>query len=128
MFADHPVLGVGIGNYAAVYPAYALPRWSDPLGHAHNYYLNVAAETGLVGLAAYLVLWGAAFWQGWRAVRAVGPAWRSVAAGLLGMLVALSVHNLFDNLFVHGMAVQVGIGLGMVAAMMREETDLSSQE
>jgi O-antigen ligase len=119
MFVDHPVLGVGIGNYAAVYAAYALPRWSDPLGHAHNYYLNVAAETGLLGLAAYLVLWVAAFWQGWRAVRVSGPAWRSIAAGLLGMLVALSVHNLFDNLFVHGMAVQVGIGLGIVAAITR---------
>ncbi len=117
MLAEHPLLGVGIGNYAPVYPAYALPRWSDPLGHAHNYYLNVAAETGLAGLAAYLLLWGAAFWQGWRAVRVTSGWTRSVAAGLLGTLVALSIHNVFDNLFVHGMAVQVGLGLGMVASM-----------
>ncbi len=119
MFADHPFLGVGIGNYAAVYPAYALPRWSDPLGHAHNYYLNVAAETGLLGLLAYLVLWGAALWQGWRALRAATGVWHSLAAGLLGMIVALSIHNGFDNLFVHGMAVQVGIALGMVAVIQR---------
>jgi hypothetical protein len=33
------------------------------------------------------------------------------------MLVALSAHNLFDNLFVHGIAVQVGIGLGMSAVI-----------
>ena len=117
MLHNHPLLGVGIGNYAVVYPDYALPRWDDPLGHAHNYYLNVAAETGFVGLAAYSVLWTAAFWQGWRAVRGSRGLWQSVAAGLLGMLVALSVHNLFDNLFVHGMAVQVGIGLGIVAAI-----------
>ena len=117
MLHNHPLLGVGFGNYAVVYPEYALPRWDDPLGHAHNYYLNVAAETGFVGLAAYLVLWAVAFWQGWRAVRASQGMWRSVAAGLLGMLVALSAHNLFDNLFVHGMAVQVGIGLGMVAVI-----------
>ncbi len=117
MFAEHPVLGVGIGNYAAAYPAYSLPRWDDPLGHAHNYYLNVAAEAGLVGLAAYLILWASAFWQSWRAVRSSSAqsVWRGVAAGLLGMLVALSVHNGFDNLFVHGIAVQVGIGLGIVA-------------
>ncbi len=115
MFAAHPVLGVGIGNYAAVYPAYALPNWSDPLGHAHNYYLNVAAEAGIVGLIAYLILWASAFWQGWRAVRVTNGWQRGVAAGLLGMIVALSVHNGFDDLFVHGMAVQVGVGLGVTA-------------
>lgn len=119
MFIDHPLLGVGIGNYAAVYPAYALPGWSDPLGHAHNYYLNVAAEAGAIGLIAYLILWAAAFWQGWRAVRVTGGWQRGVAAGLLGMLVALSIHNGFDNLFVHGMSVQVGIGLGAAAWLSR---------
>ena len=117
MFAAHPLLGVGIGNYAVAYPAYALPGWSNPLGHAHNYYLNVAAEAGIVGLVAYVILWVAAFWQGWRAVRGTRGWHRGIAAGLLGMLVALSVHNGFDNLFVHGMHVQVGIGLGIVAAM-----------
>ncbi|MDE3087961.1 MAG: O-antigen ligase family protein [Chloroflexota bacterium] len=114
MFVDYPLLGVGIGNYAPVYPAYALPGWSDPLGHAHNYYLNVAAETGLIGLIAYQILWLAAFWQSWRAVRVTRGWQRGVAAGLLGMLVALSIHNGFDDLFVHGMSVQVGIGLGIV--------------
>ncbi|MBI5303475.1 MAG: O-antigen ligase family protein [Chloroflexi bacterium] len=114
MFARNPVLGVGFGNYAPAYPAYSLPRWDDPLGHAHNYYLNVAAETGAIGLLAYLALWGAAFWQAWRAIRVARGWQRGVAAGLLGMLVALSVHNLFDNLFVHGIAVQVGIGLGIL--------------
>lgn len=117
MWLAHPIFGVGIGNYAVTYPAYALPRWDDPLGHAHNYFLNVAAETGTVGLMAYLLLWLAAFWQGWRAVRASSGIWRSLAAGLLGTLVALTVHNTFDNLFVHGMAVQVGIGLGLIAVL-----------
>jgi len=121
MWLARPVLGVGIGNYAVTYPAYALPRWDDPLGHAHNYFLNIAAETGLVGLGAYVLLWLAAFWQGWRAIHATQGLWRGIAAGLLGTLVALSVHNLFDNLFVHGMAVQVGVGLGMMAVLQHAE-------
>ena len=125
MFAAHPLLGVGIGNYAAVYPAYALPNWSDPLGHAHNYYLNVAAEAGIVGLIAYLFLWASAFWQGWRAVRVTSGWQRGVAAGLLGMIVALSVHNGFDDLFVHGMAVQVGIGLGVAAWLVHSASPSS---
>lgn len=120
MWAENPALGVGIGNYAAAYPRFALPRWDDALGHAHNYYLNIAAETGTIGLLAYIFLWASAFWQGWRAVRTSSGIWKSVAAGLLGMLVALSLHNTFDNLFVHGIAVQVGLGLGIVAWMNRK--------
>lgn len=117
MWVDYPLLGVGFGNYAVVYPEYALPGWSDPLGHAHNYYLNVAAESGSIGLVAYLVLWAVAAWQAWRAVRSARGVAQGIAAGLLGMIIALSVHNVFDNLFVHGMAVQAGIGLGMVAGI-----------
>ena len=57
MIRAHPWLGIGFGNYAAAYPAYALIRWPNPLGHAHNIYLNMAAETGLIGLLLYLLLW-----------------------------------------------------------------------
>lgn len=121
MFSDHPLLGVGFGNYQVIYPVYALPHWSDPLGHAHNYYLNVAAEAGLIGLSAYAILWMAAFWQGWRAVSVSRGTWRGIAAGWLGVLVALSVHNGFDNLFVHGLHVQAGIGLGIAEAIWNSQ-------
>lgn len=117
MFSDHPWLGVGIGNYAVAYPAYALPHWDDPLGHAHNYYLNVLAEAGLLGLTAYLFLWGAVFWNVWRTVRRTFGFWQAVVAGAFGMLVALSIHNFFDNLFVHSMYIQVGITLGIVESL-----------
>jgi putative inorganic carbon (HCO3(-)) transporter len=114
MFSQHPWLGVGIGNYQPVYPAYALPYWDDPLGHAHNYYLNIAAEAGLVGLSAYLILWAAVFWQAWRAVRRTSGYWQGVAVGILGVLTHLAVHNFFDNLYVHGMYVHIAILLGLI--------------
>lgn len=114
MFNDRPWLGVGIGNYEPVYPAYSLPGWAEPLGHAHNYYLNIAAEAGLIGLGAYLALSGAAFWQAWKVVRTTQGYWRGMAAGILGVLTHLSVHNLFDNLYVHNMYLHVAILLGLL--------------
>ncbi len=114
MFSEHPWLGVGWGNYVPVYPAYALPRWADPLGHAHNYYLNVLAEAGLVGLAGYFVFWAAAFLAAWRAARQGPPFLRAAALGILGVFVHLAVHNLVDNLYVHGMPIHLGLLLGMV--------------
>lgn len=120
MFAASPWIGIGFGNYAAVYPQYALPKWDDPLGHAHNYYLNVLGEAGLLGFTAYLVLWIALLAWIWRAARSL-PGWtQGVGAGALGVLVALSIHNFFDNLFVHAMYLQVGLMLGLVEVLSVE--------
>jgi putative inorganic carbon (HCO3(-)) transporter len=116
MWTENPWLGVGIGNYEPVYYKYALPNWPLPLGHAHNYYLNIAAETGVLGLAAYLFLWGAALLGVWRAARRASGWYWGVALGVLGVLVHLSVHNFFDNLFVHSMYLQIAILLGIRTA------------
>ena len=117
MWVEHPWRGVGLGNYEPIYPAYSIPPWKEPLGHAHNYYLNVAAETGLFGLLAYLVLWGAAFRGAARAVGQTSGWERSVAIGVLGVLVHLSVHNFFDNLFVHNMYVHIAILLALLPVL-----------
>jgi O-antigen ligase len=115
MWADHPWLGVGFGNYEAAYPDYALPKWPLALGHAHNYYLNIGAETGMLGLIAYLGLWGAALWQVWRSAhKAASPYQHALSLGALGMLVHITVHNMVDNLWVHNMYIHVAIVLGLV--------------
>ncbi|GAB4506249.1 MAG: O-antigen ligase family protein [Anaerolineales bacterium] len=120
MFGDRPWLGVGFGNYEAVYPAYAIGIWRDPLGHAHNYYINVAAEAGLVGLGAYLAVLVAALVQTGRSARRASGLARALCIGALGMLVHLCVHNVVDNLYVHGMNMLVGMALGMAWAFYDE--------
>jgi O-antigen ligase len=114
MWADRPWLGVGIGNYEPVYARYALPLWGVPLGHAHNYYLNIAAEAGVLGLVTYLMLWGMALLGVWRSMwRSTGWHW-GVALGVLGMVAHLSIHQLFDNLYVHGIYLLLAILLGVI--------------
>jgi O-antigen ligase len=48
--ADHPVVGVGLGNYSKELATYA-PQLQGLV--AHNSYVHVAAETGLPGLVLY---------------------------------------------------------------------------
>lgn len=117
MWADHLWLGVGLGNYAVAYPAYALPRWQDPLGHAHNVYLNFGAETGLLGLLAYLALWTAALAQAAKAALRDRSLLMAVGTGALGALVHATVHNLFDNLWVQHIVLQVAFLLGLAAVL-----------
>lgn len=114
MWSSHVLLGVGLGNYEVAYPQFALPAWPEPLGHAHNYYLNIAAEAGLVGLTAFLALCGAALVQAWRAARHASGLMLGVALGALGAMVHLGVHSLFDNLFVHGIYLHLAILLGLL--------------
>ncbi len=109
MWKAHPLLGVGIGNYAVAYEAYRMPGWKEPLGHAHNILLNVLAETGLVGLGAYLLLWTWIFVTGLRSLREHRGMRRAVQVGALGGLMHLTVHNLFDNLYVHGIYAYVAL-------------------
>lgn len=165
MVRAHPLLGVGAGNYDPAYARYHVPGWNLSLGHAHNYYINAAAETGLIGLAIFLFLTGAMLYAAWQAARRMdhrdpaaqaseqpdgrpdgtrgdiaGALWGylqarwgrlrglaaegtpfayAIALGLLGTLVALAVHNLVDDAFVHGIALQVGLGLALVVALLR---------
>lgn len=119
MFEREPWLGVGTGQYATVYSEVALPRWQDPLGHAHNYYLNVLAENGMVGVTAYLVMLGAAFVTLLKALRQVAGWRRGIVLGALGMLGHLAVHSVVDNLYVHEMYLVVGMVLGMAAVLSR---------
>ena len=125
MWEDHFWTGVGIGNYEPVYPKYALPRWTEPLGHAHNYYLNVAAETGSVGLVAYLLLWGSVFFCAFKALRRSQGWRRGLAVGITGVLAHLSVHNFFDNLYVHWMYLHVGMLLGLLGSLCCESASQS---
>jgi len=124
MVSDNPLLGVGIGNYVPVYPAYALPGWEAPMGHAHNYYLNIAAEAGLVGLGGYLFLWGAIFWHGWRVYRGTEEQWRSITLGILGVMMTFCVHSLFDNLYVHGMNIHLALLLGLLTVIDKKPREV----
>ena len=82
MFLHHPLLGVGIGNYQFDYAPYAPGIFVLPLGHAHNYYINIAAETGIVGLACFLAFLIAIFLAGGRSIHSINRRYQLEQAHL----------------------------------------------
>ena len=54
MVADHMLLGVGPGHFETMLPTYHAGEASVP--HAHNQFVHVLAESGVAGLAAFLLL------------------------------------------------------------------------
>lgn len=114
MLADHPWLGIGIGNWAVLYPRYAFAPWSDPLGHAHNVLFHFAAEAGIAGALGFLWFWLGSLVAALRSAIHSRGLDRAIAVGVFGLLVHLSIHNLFDNLFVQGIALFVALALALL--------------
>ena len=109
--------GVGFGNYEAAYSDYALINWPFALGHAHNYYLNILAETGVPGFLAYVLFWVVVIWQTLTVIRNSDWPQRGVALGLLASWIALSVHHLLDNLYVNNLYLYLGAMLGALQVL-----------
>lgn len=120
MAREHLWLGVGFGNYEPAYATYAILNWPDALGHAHNYYLNVLAETGVVGLVAYLLFWTAVFWQTMRLLPLLAWPHRGIALGLLASWAALSSHHLVDKLYVNNIYIHLGVMLGLLQLLEKQ--------
>jgi putative inorganic carbon (HCO3(-)) transporter len=129
MYQANPIVGIGPGGYVSAYPLYRVNDfWTDPLGHAHNLYLNIMAETGFLGITTYIGQWTA--WllvvaAGYR--RSRGRFDRALAAGILASLVGVALHNIFDNLSVHGLETETGLLVGLAAAIGRPSTSSSSE-
>ena len=117
MAQSNPILGVGLGNYEIVYDQYRLINWKEALGHAHNFYLNALAETGVIGLTGYLAFWLVIFLVTWRARAHPDSYSRATAIGLLGSWTYLAVHSIFDNLFVNNLFLHIGVLLGILAIL-----------
>ncbi len=113
MARDNLFLGVGFGNYEPAYDEYGLLNWPHPLGHAHNYYLNLLAESGGIGLLTYIALWLVILIQAMKLLRTSSWLRRGMALGLLAAWVALSVHHLVDKLYVNNMYLFIGVMLGL---------------
>ncbi|MCB9451769.1 MAG: O-antigen ligase family protein [Anaerolineaceae bacterium] len=113
-------LGVGLGNYEVVYPEYRLINWKEALGHAHNYYLNILAEAGIIGLLGYGKAWLMIMWLSWRTRKHPDVLARLVAVGLLGSWTYLSVHHLFDSLYVNNLFVHLGLMLGILSILYNQ--------
>ncbi|MCJ7458399.1 MAG: O-antigen ligase family protein [candidate division Zixibacteria bacterium] len=56
IFKDHPLFGIGFGNFPIFYQRY-LKVPSEIFGHAHNDFLNVAVNAGIVGFLAFIFMW-----------------------------------------------------------------------
>jgi putative inorganic carbon (hco3(-)) transporter len=90
VFSDHPIVGVGPGQFSSYYREYAddiaiSVKASDR--QAHNLYLSTAAETGTLGLFCFMTILLITLWQLARARR----RWLGRRADLTNMVTGFAL-------------------------------------
>jgi putative inorganic carbon (HCO3(-)) transporter len=80
MFKQKPFLGIGLNNFSYLYPTYSKEIGLAPNAATralHNHYLEVATETGIVGLSVFLSL----IWYALRSVARVRQKFLEASQG-----------------------------------------------
>jgi O-antigen ligase len=126
---DNPVLGVGSNNFSVVMDRYLIPELRSGFVFAvHNKYLLVWAETGTLGLLAYLAFLLGTLrksWQCWRFQdRFLSTIGLALGAGLAGHMLHMTV-EVFNG---RPLAQLICLTAGLLTAMHRIGATFSSAD
>jgi O-antigen ligase len=125
IIGDHPLLGIGAGNWPTVSPEYGLVAPGGlPYQHAHNIVLTFGAELGIAGILLLLWLVVAVGRLAWAAIEARGdPRLGPLGLGVAAAMAAVVVTNLGDypprtNVIAATFIIEVGV-LAALARLQR---------
>jgi O-antigen ligase len=106
---DHPFVGAGLNTYSQL----TRERKIKFGGYPHNCYLQLTAETGLLGLFTFLWIFAACYYYGLRSRSGLDEERRVLLNGLLAGLTAFLIQGFFDTSFY---SVQLGVYLWVILA------------
>ncbi len=100
MFLDHPLTGVGLGAFPAVYPTYGRSSARlERLEQTHNDYLQLLTDAGLVGVLLglwFLVALSLALKRLWRRLARSHSQSRVLIVGGSVALLGIALHSFLD--------------------------------
>jgi O-antigen ligase len=96
MIKANPVVGTGLGAYGVIYTHYDTRNGLYRLEQAHNDYLQVLSDGGVLGGAIAFAFVAILFYRGFVRAKSRDNFRRGVALGALGGCFAVLVHSFFD--------------------------------
>lgn len=115
LIRDFPVTGTGGWSFYSAFMRYRPPALEAYYEHPHNDYVEIASDTGLVGLALLLAAGASSAWIMLRVLyRRQNPLARGIAFGSLMALVSLAIHCTTEfNLQIPANALTLTVVLAM---------------
>ncbi|GAB4508907.1 MAG: hypothetical protein OHK0046_02770 [Anaerolineae bacterium] len=126
-FAEQPITGHGLFTFGQQLGRLQSQPADQPHSHAHNILLHIAAELGLVGLAALavtLVVLGMVILRNWRTTP---QREKPLLAGVLAALSGFAVAHQFDVLSMMPVIALVGLIMLVIATAPHEPQPLQAQ-
>jgi len=105
MIKEHPILGVGNGNYVTRYNEYIIKykelKYQEYKNYpAHNSYLKVQSELGIIGIISFLGIISITLFRIRKLYSTTTDKFhRPFYMGVMASMIAFLFMNLFDNLF-----------------------------
>ncbi len=113
---DFPLTGTGAGSFMHVYPAYRTIRGEGIADHAHNDYLELLTDGGIIGAGLFAWFMAAVLTQSYQAfLKRKDPYARHLFAGALAGITAFLLHSITDfNFFINANGLYLFLLLGLV--------------
>ena len=97
IFFDHPIMGVGLDAFGAAYSTYDASSGLLRVEQAHNDYLQILADAGIIGFSCIIAFIYLLLKKGISVIRDSAPGFRRGAAiGSLAGCIGIMVHSFFD--------------------------------
>ncbi len=139
---DHPLLGVGWGNFGQSYLAHRVPDAAEEIKDPHNFGVRFTSELGIVGLALAVAWLLRLAWELTRPATApLPPAGRPAGGGTLaavaGLGIGLTVAATLDTSggvidavagVLRPLLLALAVGAGGLVGAMRSPDDLSADD
>lgn len=127
MISEHPILGVGAGNFYIAYPFYRIHEYfllsksTDTTKHAHNEFLEIWAETGSLGFFSLMGMFAILIINivNYKKQNKIPPF---ICAVIISAL-SIALHNLVDvNMRYIAMSVIFWMNLGILASFFDKKS------
>jgi O-antigen ligase len=116
---DYPWFGVGLGAFPYVYPRYDPSAGTQRVEQTHNDYLQVLADTGIVGGGIAILFVALLFVRGMALAQTTDQRHRSIVLGALAGCFAMAVHSIVD----FNLQVTVNAQLALILAALATMRD-----
>jgi O-antigen ligase len=124
IFFDHPIKGAGVGGLVAVFPRYEVAYDGLVVDHVHNDYMELLAETGILGgLCGLAFLWILIRDARRGFIAEQGHFSRAIHAGAITALCGLLLHSMVD----FNLHIPSNVLLFLLNAHLATTTPLPSQ-